>query len=252
MPFGGSPYGQITGPGPGGRPVNSLDQIRAANGMVYKDAYGYRLYDTYRVVAGTVLPTNPFIFFSIPLGSQQNGLNFNTPYTKSLIDTNLQQAGQIQKGRFFQVESMQVRVIDTGAISTAFGASGPGTQLVTSPAAAATVSGAQEEKTILESLIVTYQQDNRDYEQGKALHFPSPYGMSGFAGAGVGGGSAAVTDAFAVVNNGFGRFYRFPVLRNIDGLRQFGVVAQFGYAWTPINNFNIEVCLEGLLWRPVV
>jgi hypothetical protein len=229
-----------------------MDSIRTADGMVYKDAYGYRLYDTYRVVAGTVLPTAPFLFFSIPQGNMQAGLNFATQYQKSLIDTNLQQAGQIQKGRFFQVESMQVRVIDTGAISTAFGSSGPGTQLVTSPAGAAPVSGAQEEKTILESLIVTYQQDNRDYEQGKALHFPSPYGMSGFAGAGLPGGSGAGTDAFSVINNGFGRFYRFPVLRNIDGLRQFNVQAQFGYAWTPVNNFNIEVCLEGLLWRPVV
>lgn len=243
-------FGTITGPGPGGRPVNTLDQYRTADGQVFKDAYGYRLYDTYRVVAGTVLPTNPFIFFSIPLGSQQTGLNFATSYAKSLIDTNLQQAGQIQKGRFFQVESMQVRVIDTGAISTAFGSSGPGTQLVTSPAGAATVSGAQEEKTILESLIVTYQQDNRDYEQGKAIHFPSPYGMSGFAGGGIPG--TANTDAVAVINNGFGRFYRFPVLRNIDGLRQFAVQAQFGYPWTPVNNFNIEVTLEGLLWRPVV
>lgn len=218
--------------------------------MVLKDAYGYRLYDTWRVVAGTVLPTNPFQFFATPQGQQQSGLNFATQYAKSLIDTNLQQAGQIQKGRYFQVESMQVRVIDTGAISTAFGSSGPGTQLVTSPAGAATVSGSQEEKTILESLVVTYQQDNRDYEQGKAIHFPSPYGMSGFAGGGIPGTSN--TDAFAVINNGFGRFYRFPVLRNIDGLRQFGVQAQFGYAWTPVNNFNIELCLEGLLWRPVV
>jgi len=248
----GSPFGTITGPGPGGVPVNSMDTLRAPNGMVYKDAYGYRLYDTYRVVAGTVLPTNPFLFFATPLGQQQAGLNFATFYSKSLIDTNLQQAGQIQKGRYFQVISMQVRVIDTGAISTAFGSSGPSTQLVTSPAGAAPVSGAQEEKTILESLIVTYQQDNRDYEQGKAIHFPSPYGMSGFAGAGLPGGSGAGTDAFAVINNGFGRFYRFPVIRAIDGLRQFAVQAQFGYAWTPVNNFNIEVCLEGLLWRPVV
>jgi hypothetical protein len=247
-----NPFGTIAGPGPGGRTVSTLDNYRTANGMVFKDAYGERLYDTFRVVSGTVLPTNQFSFFSTPLGQQQAGLNFATQYAKSLIDTNLQQASQIQKGRYFEVISMQVRVIDTGAISTAFGSSGPGTQLVTSPAGAAPVSGAQEEKTILESLIVTYSQDNRTYESGKAIHFPSPYGMSGFAGAGLPGGSGAGTDAFAVVNNGFGRFYRFPVIRAIDGLRQFNVIAQFGYAWTPVNNFNIEVCLEGLMWRPVV
>lgn len=246
------PFGTITGPGPGGRPVSTLDNYRTSGGMVLKDCYGERLYDTVRVKAGTVLPTNEFRFFTTPLGQQTTVLNSASTYAKTKLDTNLQQASQIQKGRYFEVISLQVRVIDTGAISTAFGSSGPGTELVTSPAAAATVSGAQEEKTIIESLIVTYEQDNRTYESGKAVFFPSCYGMSGFAGAGVGGGNAAVTDAFAVINNGFGRYYKLPVIRAIDGLRQFSVIGQFGYPWTPVNNFNIEVCLEGLMWRPVV
>jgi hypothetical protein len=245
-----SPFGTLAGPGPGSRPVNTLDNYRAQNGMVFKDAYGERLYDTFRVKAGTVLPTNQFRFFQIPLGGQQAGLNFAAQYAKSEIDTNIQQAGQIQKGRYFEIISMQIRVIDTGASSTAFGASGPGTELVTSPAGAATVSGAQEEKTILESLIVEFELDNRTYEKGKAVHFPSPYGMSGFAGGGIPG--TANTDAFAVVNNGFGRFYQFPVIRALDGLRGFAVNFNFGYPWTPVNNFNIECCLEGLMYRSVV
>lgn len=251
MPWGArNPFGQLTGPGPAGRPVNTLDGVRTANGMVYKDAYGERLYDTFRVVAGTVLPTQKFRFFQTPIGQQQAGLNFATQYAKSEIDTNMQQAGQIQKGRYFEIISMQIRVIDTGAISTAFGASGPGTNLTTSPAGAATVSGAQEEKTILESLVVEFELDNRTYERGKALHFPSPYGISGFAGGGIPG--TANTDAFAVLNNGFGRFYQFPVIRALDGLRGFSVNGFFGYPWTPINNFNVECVLEGLMYRSVV
>src|SRR5262249_23314491 len=153
-------------------------------------------------------PTSEFFFFQIPLGGQQAGLNFATQYAKTLQDTNIKAAGQIQKGRLFRISSMQIRVLETGATDTTYGSSGAGTELPTNPAGAAVVSAVNEEKAILEAGFCTFKVDDRDFEQGKFIHFPSPYGISGFAGSGAPGGSGAGTDAIAVANNGFGRFYQ--------------------------------------------
>lgn len=244
-------YGAISGPGPGGAPVLTLDQI-PMNGQILKDAYGYRLYDTWRFVAGTAVSTAEFLFFQTPVGGTQTGQNFSTTYTKTLIDTNMPAQGQIPKGRFFRIRSMHVRVLMTGATDTTYGSSGIATQMPTNALGAAVVSAVNEEKEILEGGFVTFRVDDRSFEQGKLIHFPTPYGLSGFAGSGAPGGSGAGTDAIAAVNNGFGRPYVFPVLRNLDGLRLFSVAMQFPYPFTPNRNFNLEVTLEGLLYRPVL
>lgn len=253
MPRGG-PFGQLQGVGPGGMPSLTLDSYTYTNRdgqqMTFKDAYGYRLYDTWRIKAGTAIPTSEFQFFQIPQGGQQTGLNFATQYPKTVIDTNIKAAGQIQKGRLFRIISMQVRLLETGATDTTYGSSGVGTELPTAPAGAAAVSVANEFQALMEGSFYTFQVDDRDYEQGKGSHFPSPYGYSGFAGGGIPGTSN--TDTVAIVNNGFGRFYQFPVIRNIDGLRQFSVAFQFPYAITPTRNSRLECCLEGLLYRSVV
>jgi hypothetical protein len=249
-------FGQFSGPGPGGQPSLTLDGYRFTNAQgqqqVAKDAYGYRLYDTWRIKAGTAIPTSEFQFFQIPLGGQTAGLNFTTTFNKTLIDTNIAANGQIQKGRLFRIISMQIRLIETGSTDTTYGSSGAGTEMPTAPTGAAVVSGANEEKALLEGSFYQFKVDDRTYEVGKGIHFPSPYGFSGFAGSGAPGGSGAGTDAFAVVNNGFGRYYQFPVIRNIDGLRQFSVTGQFPYAITPTRNTTLECCLEGLLYRSVV
>ena len=248
------PFGQLTGPGPGGLPSLTLDNYAYTNRdgqtQVFKDAFGYRLYDRVRIKAGTAIPTAEFQFFQIPQGSSSPGLNFATSYPRTLVDTNIKAAGQIQKGRLFRIISMQVRLIGTGATDTTYGSSGVGTELPTAPAGAATVSVTNEFQALIEGSFYTFQVDDRDYEQGLGSHFPSPYGASGFAGGGIPG--TANTDTVAVTNNGFGRFYQFPVIRNIDGLRQFSVAAQFPYAITPTRNWRLECCLEGLLYRSVV
>ncbi len=248
--YGAGGFGAFKGPGPGGSATLTMAGVPAPNGQVFKDAYGYRLYDTWRIKAGTALPTNQFFFFQIPLGSTQPGLNFATTYSKTKIDTNMQSNGQIQKGRLFVIHSMQIRLIESGATDTTYGSSGAGTEMPTAPAGAAAVSAVNEEKALLEGGFATFQVDNRDYEEGKFIHFPSPYGISGFAGGGIPGTSN--TDAVAVANNGFGRPYRFPLPRYIDGLRQFQVAFQFAYAITPTRNSNLECCLEGFLYRDVV
>ncbi len=248
--FGAGGFGKMTGPGPQGSPVLTMNGIKSPTGAFYKDAFGYRLYDTFRIKAGTALNTSTFLFFQIPIGQQQAGLNFTTQYAKTLIDTNMQSAGQIQKGRLFVIHSMQIRLIESGATDTTYGSSGAGTEMPTAPAGAAAVSLVNEEKALLEGGFATFQVDNRDFEQGKFIHFPSSYGISGFAGGGIPGTSN--TDAVAVANNGFGRPYRFPIPRYIDGLRQFQVQAQFAYAITPTRNSNLECCLEGMLYRDIL
>jgi hypothetical protein len=218
--------------------------------MVFKDAYGYRLYDTVRVKGGVAIPTSPFNFFTIPNGQQTAGLNFAATYIKSDIDTNGEAAGQIPKGQFFDIHSMQIRIIETGAKDTSYGSSGAGTELPTDATPLSAVSASNESKMILEASFYTFHVGNKDYESGKGLHFPSPYGISGFAGGPIQGESDNV-DVVAITNNGFGRPYRFPVQRSLDGLRQFKVVGSFAYPITPVANFNIECCLEGILYRDV-
>lgn len=248
--YGPGGYGKYKGPGYAGAPALTMAAVKAPDGSLWKDAYGLRLYDTFRIKAGTVLPTSQFLFFQQPLGSQQAGLNFAAQYAKTLMDTNMQSNGQIQKGRLFVVHSMQIRLIESGATDTTYGSAGAGTEMPTAPAGAAAVSAVNEEKALLEAGFVTFQVDNRDFEQGKFIHFPSPYGISGFAGGGVPG--TTNTDTVAVANNGFGRPYRFPIPRYLDGLRQFQVAGQFGYGITPTRNANLECCLEGFLYRDVV
>jgi hypothetical protein len=186
------------------------------------------------------------LFFQTPQGQQQAGQNFATQYTKTLIDTNMETAGQLPKGQYFDVSSIQCRVITTGATDTTYGSSGPGTEMPTDPTGAASVGAANLEKAIVEAGFMTFKIENREYEQGKLIHFPSPYGFTGFAGAGV-----STTDAVAIVNNGFGRPFRLDPHRHIDGLRNFNVTMQFAYAFTPQRNFNVEVCLEGVLYRDI-
>jgi hypothetical protein len=241
----------MQGPGPGGRVVRTMDYT-PVNGQTLKDFYGYRLYDTIRFVAGTAVSTAIFSFFQIPLGGQTAGQNFATQYTKTKIDTNLGSAGLLSKGRYFEVHSMQVRALMTGATDTTYGSSGINTQLPTNALGAAVISATNEAAEILEQGYMSFIMDDKTYEEGKLIHFPTPYGLSGFAGSGSPGGSGAGTDTIAVVNNGFGRPYRLPIPRQIDGLRSFRVDMQFPGGFTPNRNFKIEVCLEGGLYRPVV
>src|SRR5215467_14177091 len=121
----GGMWGQLTGPGPSEMPPLTLDGYtyvdKAGNKRKAKDAYGYRLYDTVRFQSGTVIPTTAFQFFQTPINQQTFIINVPaTQYPKTLQDTNLKQAGAIQKGRLFRVISMQIRIVETGATDTTY------------------------------------------------------------------------------------------------------------------------------------
>jgi len=243
-------YAWVKGPGPNGRPVLTLDGIPVQGNML-KDAIGFRGYDTVRIQAGNAITTDPFKFFQVPQGQLAGGLNFTTQYRKGVMDTNMEVGGMFSKGRLLEVSSIQARVTSTGATDTTYGSSGAATQLPTNALGAAVVSAVNEEKMITEAITIKFVIDNKDYEEGPLLFFPSNYGYSGFAGSGAPGGSGAGTDAIAIVNSGFGRSFRLPTPRMIDGLRAFNVTMTPGYSFTPNRNSTIQIILEGLLWRPV-
>jgi len=237
---------KFIGPG-GGDPSLTLDYYNIPGGNKrFKDALGLRLYDRARFKSGQPIPTQPILFFTVPLGQEAQVVNNpSEKYLKTLIDTNLESAGQLSKGREFIVHSVQAEVVVTGATDTAYGSSGPSTELPTDPTAANAVSATNLQNAILRSAYLKFIVGEKEYETGLLIHFPSPYGISGFAG----GGS---TNNFeSVANNGFGRPYRLPVPRHIDGLRSFRVEVAFLNGFTPTRNFSIVVTLEGLLLRPV-
>lgn len=237
---------RFVGPG-GGDPSLTLDYYNIPGGNKrFKDALGLRLYDTARFKAGTAIPTQPLLFFTVPLGQEAQVVNAPAEkYIKTLIDTNLESAGQLSKGREFIVHSVQAEVVVSGATDTTYGTTGPGTELPTDPTAAQAVSATNLQNAILRSAYLKFIVGEKEYEVGKLIHFPSPYGISGFAG----GGSA--TNFESIANNGFGRPYRLPVPRHIDGLRNFRVEVAFLNPLTPTRNFSLVVTLEGLLLRPV-
>lgn len=234
------------GPGPGGAAVLTMDDV-TVNGRRVADTLDYVLYDTQRVKAGTALPTSEFRFFTIGLGGQQAGLNFATQYEKTEIDTNLDQSGMLPLGWLLRVDSIQCRIIFTGATDTTYGAAGAATEMPTNPAPAAIISAPNEEKAILEGGVWSFFIGTKDYENGKFIHAPAEFGISGFAG----GGRDDEVDNCAIANNGFGRPRILKQSRWIKGLRNFRINAKFAYAITPNRNFNIEFALRGLLERNV-
>lgn len=243
--FGGRQFA-LSGPGPEDMPVLTANGLYF-NGKKLKSARDFHLYDTWRVKAGTALPTASFKFFVIPLGSAQAGLNFATTYTKTEIDTTMEQAGMLPRDTVMRVDSIQVRILITGATDTTYPASGIGTELPSNPAPAAIVSAPNEEHAILEGGWGQLHVGTKDYEKGKLIHFPAEYGMSGFAG----GGRDDEVDNVAIANNGFGRCHKLTVKRWIGELRNFYFEMAFPYAITPNRNFTIEVCLDGVLWDSV-
>jgi hypothetical protein len=196
----------------------------------------------------------------VPLGQQQAIANDpTTRYTKQLADTNLRSAGsQLPRGQIFQVASLQVEVLVPNAIFAA-NSSGDNAGLTSSElAVSATVAGTASYASaivhdIIHNATVAFKVGDKTYEEGLLVHFPSPYGISGYASATYPGTAVAgqVTAIEGVANNGFGGAYQFPMLRTIDAGRQFAVELRFYDTWTPARNFQIRCTLEGLLYRSV-
>lgn len=219
---------------------------KALKGQLPKDAFGQRIYDTLRFKAGNATSTSPIRLFTVPVGGSTSVANAaSETYNKTLQDTNLEQAGLLQQGETFIVNSMQVMVTVLAQTDTTYPTSGPGTELATDPTAAAGVSGLNTANAVLDQTYFRFYIGSKDYERGPGYLFPSAYGISGFAGFGIS------TDFEGVANNGFGHPYIFPVQREIPSLTTFFVECQFLQALTIRRNFVLRVILDGVIFRMV-
>lgn len=215
-------------------------------GAMPKDAFGTRLYDTVRLKAGAAVPTQATSLFQIPLGQNTSVLNAASEvYPKSFVDTNLTTAGMLPQGYAFYVRSIQAIVVASAATDTTYPTSGPGTELPSDPTAAAAVASANLINAITAEAYLRTYVGSKEYEQGLLRHFPTRYGLSGFAGFGVS------TNFEGVTNNGFGREWPMPIEREIPPLTSFRIDLQFIQTLTITRNCQIQVCLEGIMLRPV-
>lgn len=215
-------------------------------GAIPKDAFGTRLYDTVRLKAGAAVPNNAVSLFQIPLGQNTAVINAATEvYPKSFVDTNLTTAGMLPAGYAMYVRSIQAIVLATAGTDTTYPTSGPGTELPSDPTAAAAVAAANLINAITAECYLRTYVGSKEYEQGLLRHFPSAYGLSGFAGFGVS------TNFEGVTNNGFGRAWNMPIEREIPPLTNFRIDLQFIQSLTITRNCQIQLCLEGILMRPV-
>ena len=142
--------------------VNRPGQIEA----VYQPLYDYQLY----AAAGQTSLT----FFQVPVGGGA--------VPRTLADTNMRSAGQLPAPQQFLIQSIQVQLL-------------PGFAL-TSAAAIAATSFAQDAYTILANGILRLRVGSKDYvEHSPLIDFPPTSRMSGFAAASTGTGDATTFKA---------------------------------------------------------
>jgi hypothetical protein len=223
------------------------DQVaKGLKGKLPKDAFGVRVYDSFRLKAGQATTTNEFRFFTTPVGQQAFVLNAPTEaYAKTRFDTNMSASGLLEQGQMLVIRSMQIQVVIPSQTDTTYPTSGPATELASNPAAAAAVSGVNLMTSVLDQTYFQFYAGEHGYEEGPGWMWPSNYGMSGFAGFGIS------TDFEGVANNGFGRAWPLPIERQIPALTTFYVLGQFIQALTISRNCVLRCILEGIKFRPV-
>ncbi len=250
----------------GGFPQNVVgritpEQAAAMAGLDLKQALDWCQYDTKYAVAGTALPSTPVLFFAVQKGA--NDTVFNSAavvFQKTAMDTNMVQAGQLQRGELLIVESIQANVSIPGNFDLTNQGAGNTTLPATLPTSAvstnatAGVIAANLEKAILRSATGVLKVSTNEFESGPLMQFPSEFGITvGGTSAFTGTAQAAVVTvpSDVIANNGFGycRFLRFP--RIIEAGQNFGFNVTFNNAFTPSRNFDIQIILRGLLFRDV-
>ncbi len=246
------------------RPI--LDRItvedrKLLEGKILKDAIDHCFYDTRYLVAGTVVPTGQFKFFQIQDGQNDTLINNSAvSFAKSRQETNMNQAGQLQRGRFFILESIECKVTIPANLDLTLQSAGNTTLPLatgTFAAADATHSGivtANVENAVINSLFLQSFCGEKTYEEGTADLFPSQFGISGYSGnlelgTVTSGSNISVNDG--VANNGFGRARVLRMPRVIVNGVNFGINAQFFNAFNPGRNLAIKVIYSGILFRNV-
>lgn len=250
----------------GGFPQNvvgrvTAEQAAAMAGLDVKQALDWCQYDTKYAKAGAALPTAPFNFFAVAQTQQDTLINDTAvTFPKTAMDTNMVQAGQLERGQLLIVESIQAQVSTPGNFDLTLQSSGNTTLPATLPtnavttAATAGVIASNLQRAILRGCTGKLKVgSNNDFESGPLIQFPSEFGIT------VGGTSVFTGTAQAgviapedlIANNGFGtpRFLRFP--RIIEAGQNFAFICTFNNAFTPSRAFDIQIILRGLLFRDV-
>lgn len=250
----------------GGFPQNvvgrvTAEQAAAMAGLDVKQALDWCQYDTRYAKAGAALPSTPFQAFQNAIGQQETLINDTAvSFAKTRMDTNMVQAGQLERGQLLIVESIQACVTVLGNFDLTLQSTGNTTLPATLPTDAVQTNATAGNiatnltRAILRGLTLQLKVGSNEFEGGPLIQFPSEFGMMGFAtsaftGTAVAGVTTVPEDS--VANNGFGepRYLRFP--RIIEAGQNFSVITTAWNAFTPNRAFDIQYILRGLLFRDV-
>jgi hypothetical protein len=227
-----------------------MREMKAAKGIA--DAYDFIAYDRFRYKGATAVTTNTQSLFTVGVGQSQAVANSaGETYIKDRFDTNLQDGNRLPRGNFLVVQSIQAFITISGETDTTYPTSGVGTELPTNPAAAATISGVNLMRAIMDQTYIQFWCGEKAYEEGLVAHFPSEFGISGFAGSGESGNTTAIVGSQTAINNGFGRPRILQVQRLIPELVNFRMDVRHLQAFTATRQFTLGVLLRGVLIRPV-
>lgn len=256
------PYGEFAG-GPGQPVFPRLTKEQAAQlgNLDVKQRVDWVMYDTKYFVAGTAMPLTPINFFAVPQASQD--VVANSPavaFTKGKLSTNMVQGGQLERGQLLIVRTIEAVVSIPGNFDLTSQGSGNTTLPATLPTTAvqtnatAGVLATNLEYAVLQAGVIGLKVGNNIFENGPLIQFPSRFGISGYAGNSFTGTAVAGVTTVpneAIANNGFGRPRVLIDPRIILAGQNFGVILEFGNAFTPSRNMQIQICLCGELYRDI-
>lgn len=217
-------------------------------------------FDTKYAVAGTAVNGNDILFFQQQVGQQDVLINNNAvSYTKTKMNTNMVQSGQLERGTTFIVTSMQAMVSFPNNLDFSLQASGNTTlPLITGTAVGATTALAgilagDLWNAICKGGYIELIVGPNKFENGTLDQFPSEFGASGYNAA-VQAGTSVITSIpviDGVTNNGFGFARQFLFPRTILPGQNFQVKLNFYNNFNPSRNFDIKISLRGLELRDV-
>jgi len=229
--------------------------IQRNPGASLKSFYGARWYDTLRVDAGT-MPVKETKFFSQAVGGQGKLFIANTAYTKDYNDTNMQINGMFANGYESLIWSIQVEVSLVQALDKTLQTTGNAVGLPLNPGLASTqaatdvISQANLMRAFQTGSYFEFKINNTGFENGRADHFPSAYGVGG-GGITMAGVVAGPIGDGAIPNSLGGFSYQIPILRHLPPQTQFQVSYKNLNPFTNTAPFQVTVILEGIGIQPV-
>lgn len=233
----------------------------------FQDLLWQPLYDTVHLESG--LPVRDELrFFHVPVGQEARFGNNNTrTYQKPECDTNLSDSRRLPKGKDMIVVgiAVDVNLVDGHTHALVSSSIGSYPEALGGPAGTNNFPAIASPTRLMHLIQNTMTIKNnfgvdKTYEQGKIKHFPSPYGVSGFAGGNVqptdlsgDGLSSTTTQATreVVVQNGFGYFQQLATLRYLRAGESFDAIIKPSVPFVPNMHFQIEVTYLGYLLRQV-